>query len=93
MEKTGIRYFSVLSLEELAGIKQTLEDLNGLVSHQNLVLNSMLAKSPPVLCQFLRKFIFLNNAANQNLNMIVGAVNQSLFEAIENLRNNQFARA
>lgn len=78
-------YKTPITLKEFIEIEKTVQDINKLLAHQNLVLLKMLKENSPILAQLIRNFIVHNLASIDSINMILNIINEQMIEIMKKL--------
>lgn len=78
-------YKTPITLKEFIEIEKAIQDINKLISHQNLVLQKMLKSNSPILSQLIRNFIVQNLSAMDCVNTILSLVNNQMIDLMKKL--------
>lgn len=77
-----MKYNGELTAQEFLNIISNLEDLYKLISQQDILLNTIVAKSHPVMTLILQKFINLNSLMVENLLLVQNEMNMVLADLL-----------
>ncbi len=75
-----------LTIGDLAQMIEAMEDMVKLVGHQNTILRQKIESGPALLTMYLQNMIILNSIAVENTMKIMGIINETLFEALANTK-------